>query len=146
MSLENQSSFCCSINERSPGKSILHFLCWPLTFEELNFFLSSVGHFRILVVCRLYGSFLYFRIICFWWGLNRRYSTRKKNDCYKQQNVRTARRNRLFSLEQISQIVASNLRHLEIFALYAQFCLNQYKTGRHNALPLRKNWIYWSKL
>ena len=30
--------------------------------------------------------------------------------------------------------------------LYAQFCLNKYKTGRRNALPLWKNWIYWSKL
>ena len=62
---DNQLSYCCLINERFPCKSILYFLCWPLTFEELNFFLSSVGHFRILVVCRLYWSFLYFRIICF---------------------------------------------------------------------------------
>ena len=37
--------------------------------------------------------------------------------------------------KQISQIVPSNFRHSEIFALYAQFCLNQHKTGRHNALP-----------
>ena len=57
MFLENQLSYCCLINETFSCKSIMYCLCWPLTFEELNFFLSSVGHFRILVVNRLYGSF-----------------------------------------------------------------------------------------
>ena len=41
-------------------------------------FLSSVGYFQIIAVCRRYGSFFYFGRICFWQCLNRRYSTKKK--------------------------------------------------------------------
>ena len=62
----------------------------------------------------------------------------------------TATNNRMFErltslhfgslwLEQISIILAWTLRHLEIFASYAQLCLNKWKTGRHNTLPLWKN-------